>query len=309
MYLIFVLYALFGSVFTAGKIGLEHAEPVFLIGFRMVIAGLILGLYQLIRDPKKLNVPLNLVPKVVLLGLFNIYFTNAFEFWGMQYLSSAKTSFIYSLSPFFAALLSYFVFGESLSRKKLAGLIIGFIGFIPILWKEDVGDLSQVSFGFISLAEAAVIFAAMATVYGWILMRQLIDKGISPIVSNAYSMFLGGVFSLLHSSFTENWSPVPITGELAPLMETIIWMVVVSSLICYNLYGYLLKRFSVTFLSFAGFTTPFFTAIFSWFLIGETLGTSFFLSALVVFIGLFLFYQEELKEEGLEKKPVEQEIS
>lgn len=302
MYLIFLLYALFGSVFTAGKIGLEHTEPFFLIGSRMLLASFVILAYLLVFDRKAISVPKSSYLKLFLLGAFNIYLTNGFEFWGMQHISSAKTCFIYSLSPFFAAILSFLVFGEKLGKKKSFGLIIGFLGFIPILWDSSgAGESSPDSFAFISLAEFSVMLAALTTVYGWILMRQLVLDNIPPLVCNLYSMFIGGAFSLAHSALFETWNPVPITGSISGYLESTLWMMIVSSLICYNLYGYLLKRYSVTLMSFAGFTTPFFVALFSWFMIGETLNLGFYLSAVIVLLGLTLFYQEELKKEGLHK--------
>ena len=42
MYLVGLLYALFASCFTFSKSALEFGEPLFLIGTRMVIAGVIL---------------------------------------------------------------------------------------------------------------------------------------------------------------------------------------------------------------------------------------------------------------------------
>ena len=302
MWLIFLLYALFGSVFTAAKLGLDHAEPFFLVGFRMAIAGALMLLWLFFRDRSAIQIKSKHIGKIILLALFNIYITNGFEFWGMKYLTSSKTSFIYSLSPFFAAILSWIFLKEKLSMKKLLGLIIGFAGFIPVFWAQTSGEESLSSIGFLSLAEMSVMFAALATVYGWITMRQLVSDSVSPMAANGYSMILGGFFSLIHSSLTESWNPVPVSGSWSVLMEATIWMIIISSFICYNLYGHLLKKYTVTFMAFSGFSTPFFTAIFSWIKLGEKVDTSFYLSACIVFFGLFLFYQEELKRDGIVKK-------
>jgi len=304
MLLIFVLYALFGSVFTAAKLGLDHAEPFFLVGSRMVIAGILLLLFLFVKNRKELRVKSSHVRPLILLALFNIYITNGFEFWGMKYLTSSKTSFIYSLSPFFAAVMSWLFLKEKLSRKKLLGLVIGFAGFIPVLWKQTTGEDGLASLGIFSLAELSVMAAAMATVYGWITMRKLVSEGMSPMLANGFSMIIGGFFALVHSSVTESWNPVPVNGSWSVYAETTLWMILISSFICYNLYGHLLKKYTVTFMAFSGFSTPFFTALFSWFKLGESVDSGFYFSALIVFIGLFLFYQEELKKEGLVNKDV-----
>ncbi|MCV5950917.1 DMT family transporter, partial [Escherichia coli] len=64
----------------------------------------------------------------------------------------------------------------------------------------------------------------------------------------------------------------------------------------YNLYGTLLKRYSATFMSFAGFTTPLFTALFGWLVLGEIVTWPFYVSFCIVLLGLVLFDQEELKQ-------------
>ena len=300
MYLIFIMYALFGTVFTAGKISLDHAHPFFLVGIRMLIAGSILLIYAFYKNKNTLKIDRQDYFKMFLLSLFNIYITNGFEFWGMKFITTSKTSFIYSLSPFISALFSYFFLGEVLSKKKWLGLLIGIIGFFPILLNQSAGESELGSFFFLSTAELAVITATFATVIGWIVMRQLV-KSYSPMVCNAYSMFFGGLMSLLHSFLAEPWQPVPIFGSLQTFTESILWMLLISNLICYNLYALLLKKYTVSLISFSGFSTPFFTALFSWIMIGETLSLNFLASAIVVLCGLYLFYQEELQKGGLEK--------
>ena len=90
-----------------------------------------------------------------------------------------------------------------------------------------------------------------------------------------------------------------------PFVECTIALIIISNFICYNLYGFLLKRFSATFLSFAGFITPLFSAFFGWFYLGELVPATFYASATVVFAGLFIFYQEELQLEIASRKPIE----
>jgi drug/metabolite transporter (DMT)-like permease len=106
-------------------------------------------------------------------------------------------------------------------------------------------------------------------------------------------MLLGGPMALGHSRITENWNPVPVT-EFVPFLECAFLLIIVSNLICYNLYGALLRKYTATFMSFAGFSTPLFTAFFGWLFLGETVSFSFYLSAVIVFAGLILFNQEEL---------------
>lgn len=293
---VLLLYALFGSVFTISKTGLEHVQPFFFVGTRMLLAGVLLLAFQMIKNPQELNFKEIPWKKIAGLALFNIYLTNVFEFWGLQYLTSFKTCFIYSLSPFASALISYFVFTERMTKMRWLGLIIGFIGFLPILLNETSKEEQAGHLWIFSWAELAVMAAAICSVYGWILLRQIVkDENCKPTVANGLSMFIGGGFALIHSACVENWNPVPIYGSFFPFVECSFLLIVISNLICYNLYGSLLKKYSATFISFAGFTTPLFTALFGWIYLGEVVTWPFYLSAAIVSSGLFIFYKEELQ--------------
>ncbi len=148
-----------------------------------------------------------------------------------------------------------------------------------------------------SWAEIAVLGAVITSVYGWILLRQLVRDGdCTPTMANGLSMLVGGVFSLAHSYAFEIWDPIPVT-EFFAFAECTILLIIISNLICYNMYGALLNRFSATFMSFAGFTTPIFTAIFGWIFLGEMVTWQYYLSLAIVFPGLLIFYQEELQRD------------
>jgi drug/metabolite transporter (DMT)-like permease len=301
MYLVILLYALFAAVFTIGKAGLEFAQPFFLVGSRMLLAGLLMLAYQILFRRKSFFAFFasnkSTLWKVVRLALFNIYLTNVFEFWGLKYLTSYKTCFIYSLSPFFSALFSYFFMSEKMSMRKWVGLIVGSVGFLPILLNETSSEELTGQLFFFSWAEIAVMAAALSAVYGWILLKQLVKENeCSPFMVNGLSMTIGGVFALIHSLLVEDWNPIPV-NQMQPFLECTFALILISNLICYNLYGFLLRRFSATFISFAGFITPLFSAFFGWYYLSELITWPFYLSALIVFLGLFTFYQEELKQE------------
>ncbi len=295
MLYVLLLYGLFASVFTVAKIGLTVAEPFFLIGVRMLWGGAALLGYQFFIHRQSFVFNRKTWLHLILLAIFNIYLTNVFEFWGLQYLTSFKTCFIYSLSPFLSALFSYFLFSEHLTSKKWMGLMVGFIGFLPLLLSQTSSEAEVGQLFLFSWPELSVMMAAICSVYGWIVLKQLVHTHqLSPLTANGMSMLMGGLLALSHSIAVESWDPLPVT-DWTIFLECTLVLIVVSNLICYNLYGHLLKRYSATFMSFAGFTTPLFTALLGWLFLDETIPLSFYLSLAIVFGGLLLFDQEELK--------------
>lgn len=292
---VILLFALFASLFGISKATLGYTEPFFLIGSRMLFAGILLMSHQFIFNRKNIHFKLNHLIPLFLLGFLNIYLTNIAEIWGLQHMISAKACLIYSLSPFLAALIAYFVLRETLNSKKWLGLCIGFFGLIPIFMTQSQSEKMVGGIASISLAEMALLIAVLCSVYGWTLLKKIInDYQYSPLMANGISMTLGGFLALCHSYLAgEAWTPIPVT-EFKPFILNTIVMCIISNIICYNLYGFLLKRYSATFMSFAGLITPFFASFFGWLFLGETISWHYFASIALFSIGLTIFYQEEL---------------
>jgi len=298
IFLVIFMYAAWSSVFSLGKMALESSPPVFLTGFRMVFAGIILLSWLFIKNRSSLKIGKKQILPILALSIFSIYLTNVLEFWGLQHLTAAKTCFIYSLSPFFAAIFSYIHFGEKMNKKKLFGMLIGFAGFFPVLMMQTGDEGLLKAFSFFSWPELAIMGAALFSVYGWVLLRIIVkNQTLSPLYANGYSMLIGGSIAFVHSFFVDNWSPIPVAaGHIAPFIQGIVIMTLVSNILCYNLYGFMLKKYTATFLSFMGLLSPIFASLNSWIILGESPSWQILVSTSVVSLGLFVVYQAELKQ-------------
>ena len=139
MLLTLLLFFCFASLFGLSKAGLEHAEPFFFVGSRMFLAGVAMTAYSWIQRRRKGETwAWPSWGSVLVLAMVNIYLTNIAEIWGIQHLVSAKACLLYSLSPFCAALFSYFLLGEVLTQRKWIGLGLGFVGLIPIFVEDSL---------------------------------------------------------------------------------------------------------------------------------------------------------------------------
>ena len=296
MILIIVLYALFGSSFVMGKMLLAYTTPFFLTGIRMTIGGLILLGYLFFYAHEDFVFKRKHLYWYAQMVFFGIYITYSLRFWALNYMPAAKTNFIYNLSPFMSALFSYIVFSEKLSLKKWIGLSVGLLGIIPVLLTSSFSEQSLGEISFLSWPEIAVILSVATHTYSWIIMRKMVkEKSYSPMMINGLSMTFGGLLALITSFFVDGFAPIK-EGHVLYFFGVLSLIILLSNIICYNLYGWLLKRYTATFLSFSGFLSPLFTALYGWVLLGEMVSWHFYVSCIVVFIGLYLFYQEELQE-------------
>lgn len=301
MFQVFLMYALFGSIFSVGKIALEASEPFFLTAIRMLIAGGCLIGYLYFTRPSALYLPKKLWPVMGAVAVFNVFITNAFEFWGLQYMHSGKTSLIYSLSPFFAALLAYTLGTEQMTRKKWMGLAVAMVAFGPLMLQPWFEESQTPVHSLEMLAEAALLTSATCCVIGWYFVKKLaVVHEISGVAINGYSFVIAGVLCLIPSFFFEEWQPVPVT-KWTDFLWTLCYIIIIHNLICYSIYAHSLKRFSVTFMSFAGLSSPLFAGLFGWFFLKEEISSAFFIALVGITIGLLLFSFEEKKKIEIEQ--------
>lgn len=295
---VILMYAAWSSIFSLGKLALQYSPPIFLTGFRMALAGVVILLYLSLFKRSALKIDKRQFLSLLLLAFFSIYLTNVLEFWGLQYLTAAKTCFIYSLSPFFAALFSYLHFGEKMNGRKWIGLLIGFIGFFPVLLTQTGSEDLLNAFSFLSWPTLAIMGAALFSVYGWVILRLAVkEQTVSPLMANGASMLMGGALAFVHSFFIDTWNPIPVSSEhFSPFLKGVALMTLVSNIICYNLYGLMLKKFTATFLSFLGLLSPIFASLNGWIFLGEAPSWTIFLSTSIVSLGLWIVYQAELKQ-------------
>lgn len=297
MWLILLLNALFALSFTIAKAVLSYGKPLFFVGVRMVAAGAILVTYARYRYGKQaLNIARKDWPKVILLSLTHIYLTYIFDLLALQHMSSSKGAFIYNLSPFITAFLSYFYFSEVMTVKKWVGLLIGFSGFLPefILSNSSSGEGS--AFSFLSWAEIMMICSVIASCFGWVILRSFVQKNYTPYALNGIAMLLGGFGTLLTSALYERWDLSSPVFSVQPFLALTALIIVVSNIFLYNMYGFLLKKYTATFISFTGFVIPLFAALFGWVFLGEQISWHFVFSICVVTGGLWLFYSEDLRQ-------------
>lgn len=312
--MIVLFYVMMASTFTLAKTAMLYLPPLFFIGIRMIVAGALLLGYRAIFKPGAMKIARAdwfLVAQII---LFHIYGAYVFEFWGIQYTTSSKACLLYNLAPFITAIISYFLFKERLTGLQIIALIIGFCGALPILITSNCVQELFCLAGFISLPELSLLLSVACTAYGWIVMKQLVDqRQYSPFLINGIGMFIGGIASLASSYIFEPWGSLLRTEEFPDLIGQILetmygpytaailmailclaCLIILSNFIGYNWYGYLLRMYSPTYLSLIGLSTPLFAALYGWLFLGEVVGISFIISAMITGFAVYLFNKKRI---------------
>lgn len=310
MFLVLAINALMGATFSIVKLILNnYTDPVFLVGYRMIIAGALLLGYLFLFQRKDFKIERQDWLSFVKIILFHVYLTYLCEFWGQKYLSPAKVALLFNLTPFITAGFSYVMHRQTQSFKKLAGLVIGFVGFFPILFEHTATEDIFGGIAGFSMPELSLFVAVVSAAYAWLIVEHLVvKKKYSTLMVNGAGMLGGGILAMITSfvagnygasiglsNFARAWNPWPFTN-FGMLTLWVLVLIVFSNFIYYNVYAWLMHEYSPTFLSFSGLTIPLFAAGWEWLIFGDVIGGAFWISLAIISFGLALYYREEMKE-------------
>jgi drug/metabolite transporter (DMT)-like permease len=302
--MIFLLlgFASFASAIVTNKILLAYFPTIFFVGIRMISGGILLLGYSW-GSPRLTWQHLSQQAKVLLaIPLSTTFIPSLLKAYALKNLPATKATFFGSIDPFIAALFSFIIWHERLNRNQLIGIFCGFIGTGIVLTAtqsplEASTLVSALPFYFFySYAELAALLQVILSRYGWMLAQQTLKKEqYTAAELNGLIMLIGGIYSLVSSVFLESIFPLclPYPSYIAFLFA---YTVLIGNVFGYTIYTAYLRTYSATLVSLAGCSIPLFVQIFSWITLGETPSLNLWLAFAITFIGIFIFYSNELKK-------------
>ncbi|BDC34550.1 S-adenosylmethionine/S-adenosylhomocysteine transporter [Candidatus Dependentiae bacterium Noda2021] len=296
MFLLVLLNAITGATYPIAKAALNFAPAIFMTAMRMFIAGILIIGWEWLRGSCRYKFDKQGVALLAALVLFNVYLTNVLQFWALNYVGAGKAAFIANLTPFISALLAYFFFKESFSVKKLIGLSIGFLSFIPLIISQPtveaaVETASRVGYW----PEIALVVSTLMSVLGWLAMKRLMQVQTNCIMmANGLSMLIGSFLFFPTSWAVETRDLFPVSN-VPYFLLSMAGLIFVNNLVSYNGFAFLMGRYSTTLLFFGGFLNPLFASLYGWYFLGEEITWQVYVAVAGVVVGLILFYLDEKK--------------
>ncbi len=152
-----------GLVWPIYKIALEYTPPFLFAGMRTLLGGVILALVLL---PTWRSVQWKKTwPIYLIAAFFNIIIFNGVQTYGLQFLPSGLFSIIVYLQPVLVVLFAWMWLKESLTLKKMIGMIIGFLGVVVVSMDGISGQVSLYG-----------ILLALITGIGWAIGTVFVKK-------------------------------------------------------------------------------------------------------------------------------------
>lgn len=324
MFDVFLGFAFLASATMANKYALYNLTPTFMVAIRMLGAGLILFFYYR-KKTHRLSFAYYKKDLLALVGisLLTLFIPSVCKAYALKHMLASKASFFGSLDPFVTAIYAYLFFKETLSFKKIIGILLGFTGMIVILVsRAPSSEQALKAFSVFSYPEIAALIAMAVGRLGWLFVQKLIrNERYTGAELNGLLMTLSGIIALVIPfigvllSFVLNMVAPSVASHVSLytwadaltifnvntdtavsiswMIVLIIYTVIVGNVIGYTMYANFLKHHSITFISLAGFSVPMYTYLFDA-LLGNPISPSFLLAAAITFTGLMIFYQDEI---------------
>ena len=276
--LLIALFCLLWSyAFVAGKIGVTDCPPLILLTARFSLAGiLMLGISALRRDAWDLTWRDAAVFAV--LGVANNALYLGLGYTGLKTVSAGLGGLIVSANPVFTAVLAAVFLGETLTWRKVLGLVLGILGVASIVWHRiSVGTDSLHGIGF-TLASLASIVA------GTILFKLLAPKG-SLWIGNGIQNITGGLAVMPFAFTLSNVADIVPSARLAGAFA---FLVLGGSILAYLLWFHLLKVCGATAASAYHFLMPPLGMLFAYLVLGEHVELRDLAGIVPVALGIYL---------------------
>lgn len=289
-------YALFASAMSLNKLVLAWLAPAFFVGIRRMTSGLILFSYKAWTSPRLrfCNIRSDILT-ITAISLMTMCIPSILKAYSFKYLISSKAALIGSLDPFVTALYAYLLWGEKLTHKKLTGMLVAFSGILFLIIHTTSVEEVLGSWSIVSLPELAAFGSVVMSRLGWIIARRVLkSERYTPSELNSMNMVISGTLALVgtYLAGTCDFCTIPPTAAFIGLFS---YAVFIGDILCYNIYGYLLKKYNITLLSLCGLSIPLFVHLYGPFIHGEPITAHFFISLAIVAAGTYIFYRDELK--------------
>ena len=290
-------FFLWGTAMVAMKGVMPHTTPLFVAGFRLVPAGLLVLLAAAIAGLPQ--------PRgwrawgwIVAFAAIDAMLFQGFLAEGLERTVAGVGSVTIDSQPLIVATLSCLLLGERIGWLGWLGLAIGALGIaaigLPLDWLlAKIGGSAlpaeipeELVFG---VGEGLMLCAAFAMAVGTLMIPKVAERA-DPIVATGWHMVLGGLplFALSAYLEVEPWQQLAPSEWLALGYSTVF-----GSAIAYGLFFYFAARQNLIGLSSLTFLTPVFALLFGYLFLAETLSFQQWAGVGLTLVGVFAIGQRD----------------
>ncbi|HUF16746.1 MAG TPA: EamA family transporter [Thermoanaerobaculia bacterium] len=271
-----------GTTYLGIAIAIETLPTFLFAGSRFTIGGAILLILALLRGQKLPSRKSDWV-NLAIIGALMVGVGNIAVVWAEHHMSSGFAALLVATSPLWMSTLETFrKTGERVNLRKGLGMLIGFGGVGVLVAPElEIGDLNTK----LLLGVIALQLGSIAWNLGSIRSKYHLSRDLSPIVSAALQMMLGGVLvTAIGFALGESSQFYFSTRSLIAYL----YLLIFGSVLAYGAYVYALSKLKTSTTSLYAYINPLVAVFLGWLVLSEPLGWNAFLAMAIIFSGVAL---------------------
>ncbi len=281
----FFIYFVWGANFLSTYYAIQYLPPFIMIGCRFALAGLILFGIGMLREKQLPS--WDTIRFSVLQGLLlNVLGTTPLV-WGQQYVPSGLASILVTSVPLWIVLLDRENWRSNLRNPWVfLGLILGMLG-VYLLTRNDGFRPGDVAVGDYMMGLIVIISGTFFWAYGTIFVRKKMLTG-SLFHNVAIQLFFAGSVQLILGGILgefQHFHPLDMQWEG---ILSMLHLILLSSVIGYVCYVWLLRQRSATEVGTHTFVNPVVAVTLGVILAGEPFTLRLVLSLILVLVSVFL---------------------
>lgn len=252
---------LWATGFIGARYAMPWAEPFTFLAVRFVIAALLLAGLMLVLGSKRATRAEALHATVAGILMHGVYLGAVF--WAIHRgMPAGLSALIVGLQPLITAVLAGKFLGEAILPRHWAGLAVGLIGVVIVLWPK----LGALGGGVTPETLTASLVSVLGMSAGTIWQKRYASGG--DLVAATMWQYVGGGALMILASLALETHTVVINGELIFAMA---WLVLVLSIGAIFLLMVMIRDGEMSKVASLFYLVPAVTAVIAWALFGEQL--------------------------------------
>ncbi|MEJ2514867.1 MAG: DMT family transporter [Gammaproteobacteria bacterium] len=297
--LLFTLVVLWGSAFVLIRISLDAFAPIAVTAGRLIVGAAVLVVILLAarRPVPSTGAAWRFFTAIAVLG-------NALPFflisWGQQGVPSGMAGILMAMMPLVVLVLAHFLVpGERLTRRSVAGFLVGFSGVVVLTGPEA---LTAVAGGQARLwSQLAILGGAVCYGVAAIIARR--GPSFHPVVTGACVLSIASAIAVAAalSAFVPSAGPGALmTGQLTPAAALALFCLgAFSTGLATVVFFNLVRRSGPTFISLINYLIPLWAVFLGAAALGERLPVRAFAALALILGGIVLArYRRSASEEA-----------
>lgn len=260
---------------VATKAGLEDAGPMRLGWLRFAIGGLVVLIYAVATRQSFRVQRREWVPLALLGTLFTVQL--AFMNIGQDFSTAGHAVVVTSTFPLWTGVFAhFFVPGDRMSRPRTFGTLVAYTGVVAVFYRGFADSSSDFLLGDLLLLGSAVLLGGRQ-----VFLSQL-GQGIAQHKLLIAQAIFGVTTFVIASLVFESDEPFIITTRL---VVALFYTGVLIAGLGFIGQTWLLKRYLPSRVTVISLSQPIFGVLFSWWILGESIGGELYLGAALVVVG------------------------